>query len=286
MQPPVVEADMSSTVVVLAEPEPTACDEAESKPSPKANQPAQDSSLYFEIARTPIASLLFVLPFLLVYELGVYFGGQSLAITRNPADSWMRLGLFELGITRPWVLPALVIGTLVMAGLWRRKRIEFSGQLMVGMMIESVVAAWVLVAVGQAMGMILKAGGLMSLSGDAVNPAEWAAACVGAGLYEETLFRLWGLPIVYLAMRAFLVPKKIAFWTAIGLTAVVFASAHYWHSGFHGSVEEWYTFSFRLLAGLTFAGLLVKRGFGVAVGTHVIYDATVLLLLATNSNTG
>lgn len=271
---------MSSNVVVLAEPEPP----PKTPKGPTQEQlAAVEREQYFEIARAPIASLLFVLPFLCVYEMGVYFGGQSLAIVRNPADSWMRLGLFEMGVTRPWVLPVLVLGTLALAALWRRSRVALSGQLMVGMLIESVLAAWLLVAAGQGFGLLLKAGGLMSLSGDAASPAEWAAACVGAGLYEETLFRLWGLPLVYFGMRMFLVPRAIAFWVAIVGTSLAFAAAHYANVGFSGTAEEWYTFSFRLIAGLCFAALLLKRGFGVAVGTHVTYDATVLLLMATGT---
>lgn len=272
---------MSSNVVILAEPSPPK--EPPKQPQLNAEQPS-DYELYFEVARAPLASLLFVLPFLAVYELGVCLGGQSLAITRNAADSWMRLGLFEMGVTRPWVLPTLVIGTLVTAAAWKRSKVNLSGRLLVGMLTESIVAAWLLVAFGQGFGLLLKAGGLMSLSGEAVSPAEWAAACVGAGLYEETLFRLWGLPAVFLAMRMFLVPSKIAFWLSISLTSLLFAGAHYVNTGFNGSVEDWYTFSFRLIAGLCFAGLLVKRGFGVAVGTHVVYDATVLLLMATQTN--
>lgn len=274
---------MSSHVVVLAEPDDQRLDDHRGEKSAKRAEKApaagpEDS--YFEVARTPIASLLFVLPFLAVYEIGVLLGGPTLHITRNAADSWMRLRLYELGVTRPWVLPALVVGTLLAVAAYQRRRTWIDSRLFLGMLSECVFAAWLLVAIGQAAGVLLRAGGLLSLSGTAQGPAEWAAACVGAGLYEETLFRLWGLPAAYLLMRLFLVPKRVAFWVALTSTSIGFAAAHYFGTGFTGTGQEWFTFTFRLLAGVCFAALLLKRGFGIAVGTHVIYDATVLLLAA------
>ena len=271
----------SSDLVLLPE-----LSSAASEPPPPQGPPPPRRAVadYYEAARTPIASLLFVLPFLAIYEVGVRLGGPSALVTRNPADTWMRLRLLEAGYTRPWMLPTLVVGTLLAWELVRHVRADsqahLNGRLWVGMLTESVVTAWVLVLLGQACGMAMKISGLMSLSGSAAGPAEWAAACVGAGLYEETLFRLWGLPAIYLAMRAFLVPRKVSAVIAVITSSLLFAAAHYVHADLKISAELLFGFGFRCLAGGVFAGLLMYRGFGVAVGAHVIYDATVLLLMA------
>lgn len=267
---------MSSNFVVLAEP--IEADElAEVTPPPETEQ----SSAYFDFAKNPIASLMFVLPFLGVYELGVMLGGPTLAITRNAADSWMRMRLYDMGLTRPWVLPAMIVGTLLLIAVIGKRRVPISRGLFLSMLVECVLIAWLLVGVGQLLGIMLKAGGLLSLSGGARGPAEWATACVGAGLYEETLFRLWGVPVAFIVMRMFLIPRKIAFVLSIVLTSILFASAHYVGGGFAGTAADYYTFAFRFLAGICFAALLVTRGFGIAVGSHVIYDATVLILAST-----
>ena len=267
--------------VLLAEPEPAA---PPPPPEPPPPPPRRAVASYYDAARSPVASLLFVLPFLAVYEVGVRVAGPEAIVARNPADIWMRLTLMDAGWTGVWTLPALVVGTLLVWEAVRHYRAEpqaaVGGRLMVAMLTEAVAAAWVLVLVGQACGMLLRVGGLMSLSGDARSPAEWAAACVGAGLYEETLFRLWGLPALYLTLRLFLVPRKIAAGSAVLLSSLLFAAAHYLAGGFENTAAEWFGFGFRFAAGGAFAALLVTRGFGVAVGAHVIYDATVLLLAA------
>jgi membrane protease YdiL (CAAX protease family) len=75
--------------------------------------------------------------------------------------------------------------------------------------------------------------------------------------------------------------------TAAVATSVLFAVAHYqldfellgWHfATAHGDVFAWSSFSFRLLAGLTFSALFLLRGFGVTVGTHAAYDLFTLLV--------
>ena len=263
------------TAVLLAEPPP-----AEDAPPPDA-APTQRLD-YFETARTPLAGLLFVLPMLVAYEAGIHVAGPTAVVTRNAADTWMRLRLLEAGCLRPWALPAMLLGTLI---AWeaarqakRQPRASVNGRLMVGMLTESVFAAWTLVLLGQAVGMVMRLGGLLSLSGMANGPADWAAACLGAGLYEETLFRLWGLPATYLGFRLFLVPRGIAAVLAVLVSSLAFAAAHYIGGGWENAPAEWFGFVFRFVAGLAFAGLLLTRGFGVAVGTHVIYDVTVLLL--------
>ena len=54
------------------------------------------------------------------------------------------------------------------------------------------------------------------------------------------------------------------------LTSVVFSAAHY--LGPHGDAFEAFSFWFRFMAGAFFAMLFVHRGFGIAAGTHAMYD--------------
>ncbi len=60
---------------------------------------------------------------------------------------------------------------------------------------------------------------------------------------------------------------------AVLLTSVVFSAAHY--LGPHGETFNSFSFAFRFLAGAFFAVLFVYRGFGVAAGTHALYDVFV-----------
>ena len=57
---------------------------------------------------------------------------------------------------------------------------------------------------------------------------------------------------------------------AIVITSFFFSMAHY--VGPHGERFIAYTFAFRFVAGAFFAVLFVFRGFGIAAGTHALYD--------------
>ena len=59
------------------------------------------------------------------------------------------------------------------------------------------------------------------------------------------------------------------------LTSLLFSAAHY--RGPHGESFEAFSFWFRFTAGALFAVLFVCRGFGIAAGTHAMYDILVSL---------
>ncbi len=89
---------------------------------------------------------------------------------------------------------------------------------------------------------------------------------LGAGLYEEALFRLASIPLLFRVLRLVLVPALPACTLAITASSLLFSLAH--HAGAPGEAFTWFAFVFRWLAGVFFAWVFVARGFGVAVGTH------------------
>jgi hypothetical protein len=105
-----------------------------------------------------------------------------------------------------------------------------------------------------------------------------AVTFVGAGIYEEVLFRLLLLPVCYAVFRVLRAgPKASAVLSVVG-TSLMFALAHY--VGPAGDSLVPYTFCFRAAAGAYFAVLFVTRGFGVTVGAHAGYDLIVGVLWA------
>ena len=96
---------------------------------------------------------------------------------------------------------------------------------------------------------------------------------VGAGVYEETLFRLILVPVFFWSLRLLQTPQIFASTLAVTGSALLFALAH--HAGSPGEPFTWFAFIFRWMAGVFFAWVFVLRGFGVAVGTHTIYDILV-----------
>jgi hypothetical protein len=63
--------------------------------------------------------------------------------------------------------------------------------------------------------------------------------------------------------------------TVVLLTSAIFSAAHY--VGPHGDLLDAFSFLFRFTAGAFFAVLFVFRGFGIAAGTHALYDIFVSL---------
>ena len=99
-------------------------------------------------------------------------------------------------------------------------------------------------------------------------------AYLGAGVYEELLFRLLLVPLLIGRVAAAAASSDRQHGRgAVLLSSLVFAAAH--HIPPYGETFAWFSFSFRVLAGIFFAVLFVYRGFGIAAGTHAGYDLLV-----------
>ncbi|TWU07022.1 CAAX amino terminal protease self- immunity [Symmachiella macrocystis] len=256
-----------------------------SKPINDAPPPEEPGALtdddYWTSSRRPLSCLIFLLPLLGLYEVGVlWLGGSEPASYRNGADHWMRTALHEVGLVQVHVLPAIVIGLLLAWHLGGRYAWKVNRETLLGMTAESLLFALMLVVIGQ----------LQSLAFAEINestlPASTALASaglskvvsfVGAGVYEEVLFRLWMLPLCYAVFYVLFRSARWAAGTAILVTSVLFSLAHY--VGPHGDAFSALTFSFRAMAGSFFALLFLLRGFGITVGCHAAYDLLVGILL-------
>jgi membrane protease YdiL (CAAX protease family) len=104
-------------------------------------------------------------------------------------------------------------------------------------------------------------------------PAAQVLTFVGAGIYEEVLFRLGLFGGLVLLLRVVGIPRVAAWALAASAAALAFAAAH--HVGPYGEPMRADYFVFRAIAGLYFTALFVARGFGVAVGAHAGYDVLV-----------
>jgi membrane protease YdiL (CAAX protease family) len=257
---------------------------------------------YWTDSRRPLASLLFVAPLLLLYELGVMFlDGPQVAAVRNGADTWMRGGLLQVGLDRPWVLPVLIITILVGWQIVARFPWRTSIDTLVGMGAESLLGAILLLVMGQVLSLMLRHTGWepSAMVEASLTPAATAVGFLGAGIYEEVLFRLLLLPGAFLALRMLLLSPRLSAVLAVLVTSTIFALAHYLPTVGSMSAapaafaeaaelvihspEVWFGFGFRWLAGLIFAVMFVLRGFGITVGCHVIYDLLVGVVISTHA---
>ncbi len=230
---------------------------------------------YLSATRHPWASLAFLLPLLVAYEGGViWLGGPNSDSLRNGADVWFRGGLQRYGIAQVWVAPLIVVGVLLLRS-WAnwKSRPRWLLSVTFGMAVESVVFAVGLWVLARNFGPLVREWGIPA-SVSFRNPASGqVVSFIGAGIYEEVLFRLGLFSVLCFLLRLVLFPKPMAVGVAAIAGSLVFAAAH--HIGDAGEPLDAMRFLFRATAGLYFTILYVTRGFGVAVGAHAGYDILV-----------
>ena len=100
---------------------------------------------------------------------------------------------------------------------------------------------------------------------------------VGAGIYEELVFRLVALTLLNLVLIDLLKMNKFRGGLLIVLIpAFLFSLYHYLGS----DTFTWQSFIFRTMAGIYFGVLFVFRGFGITAGAHAAYDIMIVASVA------
>jgi hypothetical protein len=256
--------------------------------------PESSEPHYWFETRRPFCNLVFLLPLLLVYELGVVaIGGSESDAFRNGADAWIRQFLLRLGIDLLWLLPMSLVAALLFWQWASRQPWRMSWDTLGGMVAESLLFAFALILLGQAVDACFRQpANLLEVEGSGwgMSLLVRSVTFLGAGIYEEFLFRLCLIPITYAGLRALLVPHRWSVGVTIVATSVVFSLAHYLGTPdqdyslsvlteavvrVQSSRALWFSFVFRTLAGVFFAALFFLRGFGITVGAHAAYDVIV-----------
>ncbi len=238
---------------------------------------------YFRITRTATYGFLASLPLLLLYEgLILFANGGRAAQVRVGAEVWMKQLLALVGGTGMLVLSVVVL--LVGIGIFlyeRKKSIPIRPRYFGWIVGESAVyAVAVAIAVSTVVGtiftiypvaepLLFQSGGLMRQS-----IQMKIALSIGAGLYEELLFRVILVGGLFVLMRRLFVRERAAYFAAAVVGALLFSAVHY--IGALGDTFTLPSFTFRFLFGLMLNGLFLARGFAVAAWTHALYDIMVV----------
>jgi membrane protease YdiL (CAAX protease family) len=237
-----------------------------------------DTATYWEEARRPLASLVFLAPLLVAYEAGVlWIGGSDPGLLQGGADHWMRIWLGQLGLGPYLLLPALVVAVLVGWHMASGRPTRVSGDTLAGMVAESLLFAFLLVVLGQLQDVVFQRLAPPPTLSVAAQSTARLLSFLGAGIYEEVLFRLGLLPLFYVLFRASQLSSAWSAVLAIVSTSLAFSLAHF--VGPAGDPFTLFSFTFRAIAGAFFAGLFWLRGFGITVGAHATYDVLVGILL-------
>lgn len=239
------------------------------------------ASSYWRDARAPRYAVTLAAPLLVLYELlAAATAGSGDGAVRNGADVILTSAFSAVAGARG----PLLLGVVLVGGggllIWRDVK-KHGGPVLsrLGLMLVEAmalaVATWVVVG-SLTQGLLSR---LHLLSGpSSLNVPTQLALSLGAGLYEELLFRVLLVGALLFAGEVLLGwSRRVSATLAVVLSALIFSAFHY--VGPLGDTLTIASFTFRAMAGLWFSGLYVTRGFGITAWAHALYDVAITVML-------
>lgn len=256
--------------------------------------PSSPFVAYLEGSKTPLMCLYFILPFLILYHTGIWFFHTLERPVANGADImlakllnityyggvWLYSQVFPgsniADSTALWILKIagsffsffflifiLLFQHHLSSNHWKVKKIN-----LLYMYFESLIFAFPPFFLAWLVNKIV----LLKI--DFTEFGSWLSGFVlsmGAGVYEEFLFRMIIMSLLFIAISNVFKIKNFDLYIVVMLTqAVIFSGFHYlpWsHEVFSLPI-----FTFRIIAGIYFGYLYQERGFAIAAGSHTFYD--------------
>jgi membrane protease YdiL (CAAX protease family) len=225
--------------------------------------------------RNLLTSLVLVFPLFVIYQVGVLFTLPML----NGADFVTTLLFSSLGLTLKGYLvfmAAVVLAFALALALLKGKQ-HFNSRLLVPMLLESVIYALTMGSlIVLVMTKVLGVPPTLAVGLPEQGLGTRVVMSLGAGVYEETVFRLGLLGGGIVVLEKIVgMARWVAILGAFVLSSLIFSFMHYLPP--MGDTFALGSFTFRALAGVIFGLLYRFRGFAVAVYTHAIYDILVMV---------
>jgi len=230
-------------------------------------------SNYWRFSRSAYYSVVAALPLLVGYEILVILTQSRYWGIRNAADMWIRTFLMAFDL-RAQHLTFVMIGiafALIPLAMTRSSGVKLKGYYFLLMFAEAFAYSLVLGVVLQS---ILRLSGLAAGSPGSGALQNFALS-LGAGLFEEIIFRVILLNLLFLLLNFVFKNKVTAAVISVLAASFLFSLSHYIGS----MADSWqlYSFMFRWIAGMLFTVLYFMRGFAITAYTHALYDIWVLV---------
>lgn len=219
---------------------------------------------YFHRSETPLTSLVFLLPFLIIYDVGMLYLPSDIV-----AYTWVQEFFQFFGVYGRH-LPALSVAMILLA--WHiasKAPWHVSPRDLSGMFLECLVLTIPLLLMTR-----VAAHYLPMLAVKQFLPGMFVLS-VGAGIYEELVFRLGAFTVLTILLVDLMkMPRRWAYPLMVVVSALAFSLYHY--LGYE--TFQWHTFAFRTAAGIYFGVVFAFRGFGISAGSHAAYDVIVSVI--------
>lgn len=226
---------------------------------------------YFRKSSSPLYSFIITLPIFLIYELGIFWMRNiEFNYIQNGADVLIEQIILKLGFDVIYVSSIIFLFILLIIIYYQKRHfnsLSISRSYLGVMFLESMVYASILFFL---MGNLY----LMDVSTNDIYCNMILS--LGAGIYEELIFRVLLIYISYQSIKfLFRLGKFSANFYAVILSAILFSLFHF----IGGESINQEAFAVRFIAGIFLASLYVQRGFGITAITHSFYDIFVIFLL-------
>jgi len=278
---------------------------------------------YLERTSRPIYAIVFLLPFIAFYELGTFRINTDVlnqSQIRVVAFVWLQHLLESLGFGGKfaWAAPPLaVIVILLSLQITSGKQWYFWVGDILPMVLECILLAAPLIVLTLFLSSTGTHGGVsrfdnFEMHNHSISPVVCSSVQdnnvppsndevsdikqdhsllanivtgIGAGIYEELVFRLILICILIMLFQdALKLSHENAIILSILISAALFSAHHHidFLSGRPNVVDpfDWTRFVFRTIAGVYFAILYAIRGFGITAGTHAFYNIMAVSITA------
>lgn len=223
---------------------------------------------YARATQEPLYALLFLFPLVGIYEFGTLMLRTLVGDGEQLVAHGLIFGFLSLfGAQAAWLPGAALVLTLLIWHVLTRRPWQIHGWVLPAMLVESVITAVPL--------LILTRLPHSAGWGGADLPRD-VVLSIGAGLYEELVFRVYLIIGLHALLADVLhVQRRVSLAVSVAAAALLFAACHFRPIG----VETFALGSFvaRVAAGVYLAVLFLGRGLGVAVGCHATHNLVVLL---------
>lgn len=236
---------------------------------------------YWRVTRSATYGFLAALPLLVLYEVMIVSANRATgAAVRVGADVWVKQFLSALGTYGAFGIGIAVclVGVAVVVKERHLKlplKVSYFGRMIGESAVYAVVVGLIIAAT---VGRLMMASGFPGAQ-QQIPIFTQLALSIGAGLYEELVFRVILVGGLYWILKHWIAKQmkmspRAAYVVAAIVGALLFSWVHY--LGSLGDVFTISSFTFRFLFGLALNLIFLIRGFGVAAWTHALYDVYVV----------
>jgi hypothetical protein len=242
------------------------------------------SADYLDVSRKPLQILAFLLPLIVVYEFALSFVLDSQANVRTVLAHRYLVQFFDAFNIAPQgglhLGGVAVIAVLLTWHVLNRDAWNVNVKALGFMAIESLILALPLLVLGQVIQKAAAANLDLAATNQTLDEMSlWSkfAISIGAGLYEELMFRMLLIAVLHTLLVDVM---KASHHLGAAIAIIVSAALFTWY---HPLGHSFQRLIFFFIAGVYFGSVYVTRGFGIVVGTHALYDIITFTLGSSNA---